>query len=244
MVSHYYENIFVDILDALHFDLILEEGSPIPSSFFSVIFSINFDNFGAHCAEFLLNFLKHSKFFPFLKDFWGIMAIWTRIFGTPCVYSLFLATSRIRGADECCPVWGKVETFYCGYCDAAPRLDQDCVWTSTSQHNPSPGHWNITISLFMSRPGIHRYNLWVSSSCSACSLQLIWSDLLFYCFVNCAFCLMLWCGWREFYSQKLTFVFIKISEISFMSQIQQLALYLCPEWGRVYHSIFTRSEQF
>ena len=63
MVSHYYENIFVDILDALHFDLILEEGSPIPSSVFSVIFSINFDNFGAHCAEFLL------KFFPFLKDF-------------------------------------------------------------------------------------------------------------------------------------------------------------------------------
>ena len=79
MVSHYYENIFVDILDALHFDLILEEGSPIPSSFFSVIFSINFDNFGAHCAEFLLNFLKHSKFFPFLKDFGGFMAIWTRI---------------------------------------------------------------------------------------------------------------------------------------------------------------------
>ena len=64
MVSHYYENIFVDILDALHFDLILEEGSPIPSSFFSVIF---------------LHF-------------------------TPCVYSLFLATSRMRGADECCPV--------------------------------------------------------------------------------------------------------------------------------------------
>ena len=182
MVSHYYENIFVDILDALHFDLILEEGSPIPSSFFSVIFSINFDNFGAHCAEFLLNF-QNSKFFPFLKDFWGIMAIWTRIFGTPCVYSLFLATSRMRGADECCPVWGKVETFYCGYCDAAPRLDQDCVWTSTSQHNPSPGHWNITISLFMSRPGIHRYNLWVPCS---------WSDQI-YCSIVLLTVHFVWC---------------------------------------------------
>ena len=88
-------------------------------------------------APFMLNFSIFSISEWFRRNY-GHMN--KEFFGTPCMYSLFLATTRMRGADECCPVWGKVETFYCGYCDAAPLLDQDCVWTSTSQHNPSPGH--------------------------------------------------------------------------------------------------------
>ena len=42
-------------------------------------FSTNFERFGAYLAALMLNFPKHTNFFPFLMDFRGVMAIVSEI---------------------------------------------------------------------------------------------------------------------------------------------------------------------